>query len=236
VIVYSTNSGNLFPGGPAQSDLLTHFCGRGGAGAEPSLDVPQNIRDMDPQERLENILWEGVLRGSRGFSRPDTPKTVSFSESPGDHLRWLIRDKGWPSWGLVFHRQAIYEAGGGPVWHVRTETLCELSSDLAAWAVRLDTTPGQVSEWLHEREWRLRRDAFELDPSMMRAILVGDPEWEPVREVWTGGCVDIAGLPAAPGSLHAVADERVPGLPPLWRKLPRWYYDPRHDAIVELDS
>lgn len=224
--------GPLNPAGPAQSEYLIHFCGRP-SGLQFTASVPMSIRALTPAQRLDNILWEQQIWGFPPFGA--SSPMVCFSESPLDHLSWLINTKGWPTWGVILARQWVYAAGGGPAWYVRPEQYGTLTPDQRAWAVRLDTTQGGYrSEWLHEREWRLPVPAQSpglcLLPDAIVAVLVEDPSWQPtVRYVQqpTGYAVDAAtGQYAQPGNPLTVPEMRqVPAYPPQWGRFPRWYWD-----------
>ncbi len=96
---------------------------------------------MTPAERLDSILWGETLYGFPPFGADKDQPMVCFSESPLDHLQWLLATRGWPGWGLFFTRQAVYGLGGGPVWYTRTPQWHGLGRDQRRWAVRFDATP-----------------------------------------------------------------------------------------------
>jgi hypothetical protein len=107
---------------------------------------------------------------------------VCFTESDQAHLGHLIATRGFEPWGIARRRPWVYDRGGGPVWHVRSEALAktaQLSDYLWTWTVRLEA--GQ-SDWLHEREWRVPlvgREALALSPEAVEAVIIGDPGWKP---------------------------------------------------------
>jgi hypothetical protein len=103
--------GLLGAAGPAQFELLIHFCGRPNSAAVTPT-VPQVIRDQQPWQRLHNVLWEGEIRGFAPFS--SASPMVCLSESPLEHLRWLLSNRQWPPWGVLLRRQTVYDLGGGP--------------------------------------------------------------------------------------------------------------------------
>ena len=196
---------------------------------------------MEPKQRLENILWSENLLGFPPFGAEHDQPMVCFSESPPDHLLWLLSTRGWPAWGLIFRRQYIYDIGGGPVWHTRTAAWHALEREQRRWAVRFDTTPGFESDWLFEREWRVPVDAespeIQVTTDNLVGVLIGDPDWEPSRLVETGYFIDAStGQHAYPGDLYA-QPEVAPGLPSLWESADlRVYWDPAaktlSDALV----
>lgn len=145
---------------------------------------------MTAQQRLESILWESKLRGFVTFS--GGVPAVCFTEATPNGLNFMIGQRSYQPWGLVFDRQSIYTAGGGPVWHARPEeywflrNLCEtgqVNGRLQSWLVRLDGS----SDWLEEREWRIPLLTAPYEPALvlgalrLEALLVGDPDWSPAR-------------------------------------------------------
>jgi hypothetical protein len=169
---------------------------------------------------------------------------VCFSESPLDHLAWLINERHWPSWGVILTRQWVYAAGGGPAWYARPEQYETLTPDQLAWSVRLGTRWGQPrSEWLHEREWRLpvpaENPGLHLAPGVITAVLVGNPSWQPTVKLTqqpTGHYIDAStGQPVQPG--HPLAHpemHQVPAYPPLWGTYPRWCWDPGAQRFIAV--
>ena len=233
--------GPLNPAGPAQSEYLIHFCGRA-PGLKFTPSVPDWIRAVTPAQRLDNILWQQSIWGFPPFGAGSP--MVCFSESPLDHLAWLINARHWPPWGVIFTRQWVYATGGGPVWYARPDQYATMTPDQLAWSVRLGTAWGEPrSEWLHEREWRLPVPAENpglcLAPGIIAAVLVGNPSWQPtVRPVQqpTGYHVNAStGQPAQPGTPLAVPEMRqVPAYPPLWGAYPRWCWDPGAQRFIAV--
>jgi hypothetical protein len=202
--------GRLGAAGPAQFDWLIHFCGRPpGTGSSPH--VPPDIKGLTPPQRLCRLLWEQQIRGFRQFGTE--PAMVCFSESPLDHMKWLIKERLWPPWGVLLQRQVVYDLGGGPVWYVRTEQRAKLPEEIRGWAVRLDAGPCR-SDWLHEREWRIPlspcSEALMIPDNPRPTILIGDPSW----------------LPSS-------ADRQ---LPHLWKIAHRGYWDSHTQDFVPLTS
>ncbi len=135
--------------GPAQSDYLYHFTGRNGQRPD---SVPESIQGMSAQERLDSILREKQFRAYAPFGA--TTPCICFSESPPDHLKYLLGIGRFSPWGIVTHRSAILSAGGGSVAYVPDAVHAQFQqAGLAHWSVRTATG----STWMHEREWRLPR-------------------------------------------------------------------------------
>lgn len=217
--------------GPAQTELLIHFCGRP-FGRQPTPFVPADVRAMTAEARLHQILWQQQLSGFPPFGAASP--MICFSESPPDHLGWLLR-RGWQPWGLVFTRQSLYQVGGGPVWYTRSPQYDELSEAHRSWAVRLDANPYRKSDWLHEREWRVPHPGLYLPPGSVVAVITGRPDWQPWgvvnRELMvdpeTGGQVD----PSYPNAVPQVVP--VTELPPLWGTVQKWHWDVATGQVVQ---
>ena len=97
-----------------------------------------DIRSMTAFVRLESILWQQRLHTFVTFSGGDP--AVAFTEAKLPGLQFLIEQRGYQPWGLLLHRQSVYDAGGGPVWHARPEQHAVLRQypRLRSWAVRLE--------------------------------------------------------------------------------------------------
>jgi hypothetical protein len=171
---------------PDLSGVLTHFCYRN----RPQPSVRPEIQGMTAQQRLESILWQGKLWAFTTFS--GGVPAVCFTEATLNGLNFMIGRRFYRPWGLVFDRQSIYDAGGGPVWYARSDEyqflrgLCEsgqVDSRLQSWLVRLDGS----SDWLEEREWRIPLFTAPYEPALqlqalgLKALLVGDPDWSPAH-------------------------------------------------------
>lgn len=147
---------------------MIHYTSRFGA---ESPGVPKEIQDLLPWERVVSILHRAVLRYSQPF---DTVWPVAcFTQSTRRALSGMGRNV-----GIGFHKQFIWDAGGGPAYYVRGDQWTDwqnsnLSEPARSMGVRLwpgwEGPPeigignrfvdqlGTRSEWLHEREWRLPR-------------------------------------------------------------------------------
>lgn len=203
---------------PELSNVLTHFCGRG---RPPGIDVPDEIRDMEPPDRLAAILRDGFLRAfdanSKGYP------TVCFTEAREAGLDFMMRLRDYKPWGLMFDRGSVHRAGGGPVWHARdveAKALRALDDPIfRSWVVRLSTDPSGPSDWLEEREWRIVLDPTSeprlmvpLDRLRLVGILIDD-----VR--WTGAQSGQSGLPDPP---------------PLAAGVPRYRWDRSNRGLVRV--
>ena len=129
--------------GPAQSNFLIHFCGRP-SGRPHTPYVRPEIQALTPAQRLDNILWEQQILGFAPFGAAADQPMVCLSESPLDHLQWLLRSRGWPPWGVVLSRQWVFTVGGGPVWYARPGQYETLTRTQWPWAVRLGPPPASA--------------------------------------------------------------------------------------------
>jgi hypothetical protein len=207
---------------PDLSALLTHFCGRG---RPPGPAVAPGIRAMSAPQRLTSILQSQELHSVTTYSGGDP--AVCFTESTLAGIEFMLARRGYQPWALVFDRQSIYDAGGGPVWYARPDQYTALGMAdpaLRSWAVRLD--PG--SDWLEEQEWRIVLPARtdELIPVVplttlaLVAIIVGDPTWN--------GVVQRTAMTLA-GPQWGLF---YPLLPP---GLPRWWWNPATRKLEPLN-
>ena len=213
----------LNPAGPAQSEFLIHFCGRP-AGRHNTPSVPAHIRSLTPEQRLDNILWEQRIIGFPPFGYGVVQPMVCFSESPLNHLDWLLHSQHWPPWGVILRRQSLYAKGGGPVWYARPEEYSSLTPAQRAWAVRYEATATQRSDWVHEREWRIpvppADPVLRLARGDVFAVLVGNPTWQPTIRAW----------PAAAGT------QPVPAVHPLQGSFQRWFWEPTEKRFLAWPS
>lgn len=208
---------------PDLSEFLWHFCSRS---RMSTASVPDYIKIMSAANRLESILWEGLIRAFTPYTGPDP--VVSFTEVTANGATYVVRDKFYQPWALIFARQSVYDAGGGPVWHVRDDVLGGFgghNSSLLSWTVRL----GQQSDWLEEREWRIVRpnslpgvpNGVGLHEIKLVGLLVGDKNWTGVR-------LDPQ-LAAATGQ-----DPSIPFYPRGLQGVYRGYWNPESGEIEEL--
>lgn len=120
---------------PDLSPVLTHFCHR----ARPQAGIPAEITSMAAPQRLASILWESRLRAFVTYSGGDPAICLTAATLHG--LNFLIGRRHYQPWGLVFDRQSVYDAGGGPVWYARPDeyySVRQISSRVQSWLVRLE--------------------------------------------------------------------------------------------------
>jgi hypothetical protein len=183
---------------------------------------------MAAPQRLTSILWESRLRAFVTYSGGDP--AVCLTEATLNGLNFLIRERHYQPWGLVFDRQSVYDAGGGPVWYARPDeyySVRQISDRVRSWLVRLE--PGS-SDWLEEQEWRIPvsaatapEPALPLQALRLVALLVGDQTWSPARDGW-------ALSRATGGQVYG------PIIPGLLADIPRWWWDPAARQLYRLPA
>src|SRR5258708_1820029 len=210
---------------PDLSAVLTHFCDR----TRPqAAGIPAEITSMAAPQRLASILWESRLRAFVTYSGGDP--AICLTEVTLNGLNFLIRERHYQRWGLVFDRQSVYDAGGGPVWYARPDeyySVRQISDRVRSWLVRLE--PGS-SDWLEEQEWRILvsaaaapEPALPLQALRLVALLVGDQNWSPTPDAW-------ALSPAARGPVYG------PTVPGLLAGIPGWWWDPAARQLYRLPA
>lgn len=217
--------------GPAQSAMLIHFCGRP-PGTLPNPGLAPDVASMHPQERLTNILWEMHIRAGVPFGA--TRPAVSFSEASPSHLAWLVIQRGFPAWGLIYSKQEIFAKGGGPVWYARPEQAAEaLGTPAQEWIVRYDTSEGSRSDWTHEQEWRLHTPAVQVLSGGLLGVLVDDVNWQPLKLFSTP--VGSDGTPTTdPG--EAVSEQLDWWVPSLTWPLQRFFIERNSGQVRPLPA
>jgi hypothetical protein len=200
--------------------------------------VPYVIAEQKPWQRLDNILWEQRLNGYPPFGAGIDQPMICLSESPPDHLLWLLGIRHWPPWGLVFSRSDVYDLDGGPVWYARQKQYDTLDQDQRRWAVRFTRAE---SDWLHEREWRIPLPpgyrAIDLGVVPVAAILIAAPNWQPSLRtvpINTGYPVDgrTEDLTHWGNSYGQLQVQHVSALPRLWQITPRFYWDSTTNSLI----
>jgi hypothetical protein len=162
------------------SELLVHFTGR----PRPRKDLPVDVSQLSAQERLERILKNQTVLAMETFYAP--VPVVCFTESTPSGIEYMIGDAGFEPWGIVFHREHVFEEGGGPVFHLRGDEWDHRQAlPLRVQSRVVKFAPGEA-EWVEEREWRIPYDdgspGFEFNLGDVEALIVGDLNWPPPDE------------------------------------------------------
>jgi hypothetical protein len=171
------------PPHPEFTDFLVHFSGRAGNYS----DLEDDVAAMSAAGRLESILRSQTIWTGHPFKTASP--VVCFSEATRKGLNHLIGVVGYQPWGIVFHRDLVYNWGGSPVFHYRPDEWEghreALPAHLRPRFVRFEAGK---SEWLWEREWRIVFEdgapGFQFAPDQVEAIIVGNREWS-LKEIGT---------------------------------------------------
>lgn len=188
-------------------DVLLHLTYRRGK-TSPTLEPW--IDPMEPWDRVANILRTSTLRFGQPFD--STWPITSFMQTTPRALFDLDLYT-----GIAFHKQSVWDAGGGPAHYVRDDHWpywrdSSMPPQVKSMGVRLGpgwTRPKQGgffsepararSEWMHEREWRL-------------------PAPDPNTWGWTFRREDVAFLVLPTPELH----DRMLGMLTYWGGDRRW--------------
>lgn len=138
--------------------------------------------DEEAFEKLWKIIAEKKLIGSgnRGYV-VGNEKAVCFQEVPlysiVENLLFedSLNDKTRYSWfGIRFNKLTMYKRGARPVIYGKTEELKQMLPPKEHWrVVDLDLESESVTDWSHEREWRIKGD-FEFNYEDIEIIVRND--------------------------------------------------------------
>ena len=124
---------------------------------------------------LKKILGERRLQGGLGFIRSPS-RCVCFTEAPLTHLcevfRWSSPDGlRYKPFGIVVSKRWLFERGGRPVIYQTEAEYDELPEGLGYRHVRYEPASDPVIDFTWEREWRIRTESLELEPSVVRVVV-----------------------------------------------------------------
>jgi len=180
---------------PDIANRVVHLTGRTG---QANSDRGPAISAMSAEERLERILVERRIRAYPPFWSVGHP-CVCFSEATPDGINRVISGptRRYEPWGLGFSKQFVFNRGGGPAYYVRAEywaafgALPHNISALATlyWPGADPMQPGEilphpfgrVSQFAHEREWRIPvappSDAVTFTVADLALVIAPSAEW-----------------------------------------------------------
>lgn len=180
---------------PDISNRVVHLTGRTG---QANADAGPAIAAMSAQERLEVILTERRIRAYPPFYSLGHP-CVCFSEATPAGIDRLITGptRRYEPWGLGFSKQFVFDRGGGPAYYVRGNhwtALAALPPSVSAlatlyWPGADPTEPaealphplGRVSQFAHEREWRIAvappADSVTFSVTDLAFVIAPSAEW-----------------------------------------------------------
>ena len=151
---------------PDYSPLLVHFTRDGNhRKMVRENDIPSDHplhqhKQGRAIDRLVNILKTKTIHSSPMPLSGDA-SAVCFTECVWDAL--VAHGIRYSSYGVVFSKKAVFEAGGGPALYLRGDILQSeadsLPESLKPFVVPFDpgglVQQGVIQDWIHEREWRL---------------------------------------------------------------------------------
>ncbi|MBD2892351.1 hypothetical protein amrb99_12610 [Actinomadura sp. RB99] len=165
----------LAPTSPGQSDLLVRFCGRR-KGSQFTPTVPDAIKQMTPQQRLNSILHSQTSCPSRRSVPTGCQPSASLGEP----------------WGVLLKRADVIAADGGGIAYPPESVHDTWDPETKVWGnpIRVDGARG-LMDFSWEREWRIPSSAGSVtfQAGAIAAVLLGDPDWKPspVSESWVNG-------------------------------------------------
>lgn len=144
------------------SDVLIHFT--------------KGKEHQKAYQNLRSIIERRQVQGSRNRIR-DGSLCVCFSEAPLSSLRSGLLNPDfytpYSPFGIVTTKEYIFSQGGRPVIYQPESEFGQLPTENSWRHVRYEP-PAIDFTW--EREWRLKTEAFHLDPSATM-IIVPNNEW-----------------------------------------------------------
>lgn len=207
-------------------DVVLHMTGRRG---QKTADVLPIIDALNSAQRLASILWLRQLHAVPVFG--SNWPVVCFTHATRRALAGMAGR--FDGVGIAFHAQSVFNAGGGPVLYVRGDEYDDVHDNPALSKVfrsrivrwwpgategdpaanfMLSTSLSGVSEWTHEREWRIPRPddvdvpwAWNFTPADVAFLLVPErSEFEMVQNQLEGFRQSPANLPSELAWLQTV--------------------------------
>lgn len=126
----------------------------------PSEHPLHQYKQSSAIDRLANILVTKTIH-SAPMPLAGDASAVCFTECVWDAL--MAYGNRYSSYGVVFSKRTVFQAGGGPALYIRGDILQSevdrLPQSLKAFVVPFDpgglVQEGVIQDWIHEREWRL---------------------------------------------------------------------------------
>lgn len=166
---------------PDYSPLLVHFTRDGSRRMVRESDITlqhplYEYKGISAIDRLINILISKTIYASPMPLMGDAT-AVCFTECVWDAL--VAHSDRYSSYGVVFSKKTIFQAGGGPALYIKGDILqneiSTLPQALKSFVVPFDpdglVQPGVIQDWIHEREWRLP-ESFNFEYSDVLYVLV----------------------------------------------------------------
>jgi hypothetical protein len=150
--LYAFNNGNMIRGD--LSDQLIHLT----RGHTEGLAMA-SFNSIVKEKRL--VAGNRNIRG--GY------KCVCFSEAPVLVLSQMVNQSRYAPLGVMINKTSLFKAGGRPVIYQPESEYEALPETLRYRHVRYEPESGTDYTW--EREWRLRSDDFDLDPTVVTLVV-----------------------------------------------------------------
>jgi hypothetical protein len=129
--------------------------------------------------RLRSIMTERTIRGGNRMIRSGD-HCVCFTEAPltslGTGLVNPTNFSRYAPFGLLFEKKWIFKNGGRPVIYQPESEFGELSDSHKWRHVRYEPDTAKPIDFTWEREWRIKCQAMQFQPSDV-VILVARQEW-----------------------------------------------------------
>jgi len=124
---------------------------------------------------LSHIVAQRRLLGGTGFIKGNYT-CVCFTEAPLAHLadvfaRTAVEKIRYMPFGILLAKKWLFDHGGRPVIYQPESEFTELPEGLRYRYVRYEPTGTPPIDFTWEREWRVRTDTLELDPTAATIVL-----------------------------------------------------------------
>lgn len=183
------------------------------------IHLTRSVDDLTATARFEKILLERALLGSAKDIRGGFC-VVAFTESPISMLASVLANAvtlgmRYAPLGFMVDKSWLFERGGRPVIYQPHDEFEELLESKKFLHVRFD--PPRRVDYSWEREWRIKTDKLELDPSAT-TVIVPTREWEKnyqarhTSNAQRAGIISRGRLSIGPPAWHFVALEDL-GVP-----------------------
>lgn len=147
--------------------------------SEYLIHFTSGTTDDEAYTRLCNIINDRYLNGSTNKIKGQF-NCVCFSEVPIQALSsGLVNDQGllrYSLFGIIFNKKWIFSKGGRPVIYEPDDEFNLLPTGIAWRHVRYEPNAVPSVDFTWEREWRIKTDRLEFDPSVA-GIIFPDLGW-----------------------------------------------------------
>ncbi len=128
----------------------------------------------DAFETLKKILSDKFFLGGTGFIRGGH-RCVCFSEAPVSYLGYALTQPStgvrYQPAGILVYKRWLYSLGGRPVIYQRDAEYEHLPEGHRWRHVRYEPDADPPIDFTWEREWRIRTQLLDINPSTARVVL-----------------------------------------------------------------